>query len=72
MTEINLISLRKSLPVGYGNKIHVHLASKYSIGYIYQVVNGTKDNSEIIDAAIQLGQKTISKIQHQNNLIRNL
>lgn len=75
MKKEDLIILRRKLPRGFADILHLRLLSlekDFSKSYIYQVLLGTRFNEEILDEAVKLAQETTSKEDNRSNIIKNL
>lgn len=70
MTAEELEKLRNKLPSKYLKLLHDRTGKSKT--YVWQVLNGQRVSSEIIDAAILLARQTTIAEQNQKELISNL
>lgn len=70
MDTEKLKKLRERLPSGYLAKLNS--STGFSEGYISQVLNGDRDNCQILDAAILLAHETQRAKQRREKQIANL
>lgn len=66
----DLKKLRDSLPSNYAELLENK--TEFSKSTIYSVMNGVRNNSVIIDAAIDLARDTKEKLESQKEAIENL
>lgn len=70
ITSSDLKKLRDSLPSNYAELLEKKIG--FSKSTIYSVMNGVRNNMEIIDAAIELARDTKEKLESQKKAIENL
>jgi len=70
MTAQELEKLKSALPTGYIDTISV--STEFSRPYVCQVLNGERNNTQIIDAAIELAKKEKAIREARSAEIANL
>ncbi|MFZ4545863.1 MAG: hypothetical protein ACOYN4_00430 [Bacteroidales bacterium] len=70
MTTLELEKLKTALPVGYLDLLSV--STEFSRSYICQVLNGERNNVQIIDAAIELAKEEKAIREARSAEIANL
>jgi hypothetical protein len=70
MTKKELIKMKKLLAPGYIETIAKE--TKYSSGYVSMVLNGIRENVDILKAAVKMAENRKIEMTELTNKIKNL